>query len=251
LLDVISNGSGGLSPKCGTPKGGKMDSNQFLKLKKAFRVSYIILPMLLLSCSTHVVVSKSAYRFSGQETLLIVPFHDMSQKYDERRACYCNICDNNFHIGKVEDNAVDFLTNHLKRILRNNASFKILLYDQKDVSLGTNCNDSTSAKDFLIEAGRLHNADTVVTGNIFHFKQLEGKGYGATSPASVIFDLHVFNTADGRVAFSGMYNEKQVSLSENFLMLKKFIQRKARWLTVEELSQSGLEEMLKGNISLK
>ena len=57
--------------------------------------------------------------------------------------------------------------------------------------------------------------------------------------------MHLIRVADGRVLWSGQFNETQKSLSENFLSLGTFFKRKASWVTAREMAQAGLEDILK------
>jgi len=49
---------------------------------------------------------------------------------------------------------------------------------------------------------------------------------------------------DGRVLWSGHFNETQRSLSEDLYQLETFIKRKASWITAREMAQAGLEDIL-------
>ena len=97
----------------------------------------------------------------------------------------------------------------------------------------------------LIEAGRFANADLVLAGYLYRFKQRVGTGYAVESPASVAFSIHLINISDGRILWSGYFDETQHSLSDNLLEIGSFFKRGAKWITSEEMAVSGLEELLK------
>jgi len=50
--------------------------------------------------------------------------------------------------------------------------------------------------------------------------------------------------SDGKRVWDGKFDETQQSLSENLLKIGSFVRRKASWLTAEELSSVGMDEML-------
>jgi hypothetical protein len=50
--------------------------------------------------------------------------------------------------------------------------------------------------------------------------------------------------ADGRILWSGHFDETQKALSEDLYQLDKFIKRKASWITAREMAQTGLENIL-------
>jgi hypothetical protein len=47
----------------------------------------------------------------------------------------------------------------------------------------------------------------------------------------------------GRVIWSGHFDETQQALNENLFQLGKFIKRKARWVTAQEIAVSALENL--------
>jgi hypothetical protein len=67
---------------------------------------------------------------------------------------------------------------------------------------------------------------------------------GVDKPASVAFDLHLVRVRDGRVAWTGKFDETQRPLSDNLLKIGTFFKRGAKWLTAEELASAGMGETL-------
>ncbi len=74
---------------------------------------------------------------------------------------------------------------------------------------------------------------------------------GVERPASVGFDVHLFRIRDGKMVWVGKFEETQRPLSENLLKIGSFFRRKASWLTAEELSRVGIDEMFKKFPGLK
>jgi hypothetical protein len=50
---------------------------------------------------------------------------------------------------------------------------------------------------------------------------------------------------DEKMVWIGKFDETQQPLSENLLKMGSFVRRKGSWLTAEELSSVGLDEMFK------
>jgi hypothetical protein len=50
---------------------------------------------------------------------------------------------------------------------------------------------------------------------------------------------------DEKMVWIGKFDETQRPLSENLFKIGSFVRRKASWLTAEELSSVGMDEMLK------
>lgn len=101
-----------------------------------------------------------------------------------------------------------------------------------------------SQKSLILETARRLDADAVVTGYIYRFEDRAGTGFAASRPASAAFDLHLVQTSDGRVLWSGYVDETQRSLAENLFELGSFFKRRGRWITVTEMAENGLAELL-------
>jgi hypothetical protein len=102
-----------------------------------------------------------------------------------------------------------------------------------------------SERDLLIETGRALKADCVLSGNIFRFRERVGGKYSVDLPASVAFDIHLIRVSDGRLLWNDHFDETQRPLSENLFQLRPFLQRKATWITANEMAVSGLKDVLK------
>jgi hypothetical protein len=107
-----------------------------------------------------------------------------------------------------------------------------------DVSVGLN-----STK-ILQEVGRAFEADGVLIGYIYRWRERKGGDYGVSSPASVAFDLHIVRPADGALIWRGKFDKTQHSLSENIFDYDTFFQAQGRWMTVEKLAEMGLDKAL-------
>jgi len=94
------------------------------------------------------------------------------------------------------------------------------------------------------EVGKHFNADAVLVGYIYRWKERVGGDYGSESPASVSFDLHLIRPLDGAVLWKSRFEKTQKSLSENILDVGTFLKGGGKWMKVEELAMIGLKKML-------
>lgn len=94
------------------------------------------------------------------------------------------------------------------------------------------------------ETGRLMQADAVLVGFVYRWRERVGSDYGVSSPASVAFDLQLLLTEDGRVIWKGKFDKTQRSLSEDLFDLNTFVKARGRWMSVEQLALTGLEALL-------
>ena len=182
------------------------------------------------------------------KTILVLPFEDMSLGSGENLNARCPVCERVFITGEVEDTASSFLTNQLLVWLQKNSNYEIaaspLSLDSQSVLYSSN--ETTGAANRRIaDLGRRNNADAVLVGYLYRFKERVGKGYSAESPASVAFGMHLIRVSDRRTVWSANYEETQRSLGENVLQIGQFLKRGGRWVTAEEMSRAGLEKILK------
>ena len=207
----------------------------------------VVVLLLLTACKTNVVVTKSSDTPISVEKLLILPVRDMSAVYGASKSIRCPVCGSVVMTGEVAEGAVEFLSDSLYSVLKSKGDFELVSPGQAQGVLSKllyGDAGTLSEHALLVEAGQALNADAVLAGYIFRFRERIGTRYAVKSPASVAFDMHLIRVADGRVLWSGQFNETQKSLSENLLHLETFLKRKASWVTAREMAQAGLEDIL-------
>jgi hypothetical protein len=202
----------------------------------------------LWACASGEKVPDTKPGISGAEKLLVLPFRSLNEQNGETGLIRCSGCGTAFATGPVPPSASQLLTEHLLYFLDEHRRFKVIAYRpaitvQSD-SFYTNKNRIAEQR-ALLTAGRDARADLVLAGYIFRFKQRVGTNYTVQSPASVAFGIHVISVADGSSVWYGHHDETQQSLSENLFDLKKFLKRKWKWITAEEMATSALDELLK------
>jgi len=96
----------------------------------------------------------------------------------------------------------------------------------------------------LQEVGKTFEADAVLAGYIYRWREREGTDYAVGHPASVAFDLQLVRPTDGAILWKVKFDKTQRSLSENVFDLATFIEGGGRWMTVEKLAMHGLQKAL-------
>jgi len=94
------------------------------------------------------------------------------------------------------------------------------------------------------EVGTKFNADAVLIGYLYRWREREGTNYAVNRAASVSFDLHLIRSHNGAIMWKSMYDKTQQSLSENLFDLGTFKESGGKWLTVEKLGEIGLRKIL-------
>lgn len=87
--------------------------------------------------------------------------------------------------------------------------------------------------------------DGIIVGYVYRWRERKGLAYSVEKPASVAFDIHLYRASDGALLWRGLFDQTQESLMENMLKLPFFFKEKGRWITAEELTAAGMEEVCK------
>ncbi len=226
-----------------------MGKKKLYKNNKYLLVYLLLAGMVLLSaCGTGNMVNTEPATLPGIEKILILPFEDMASVYGENTDVRCPVCGKVFTTGKVSQGAADMLTEQLFLILNKRKDIQLIPSSNaqgvmSDLLAGSH--KELSEKDLAIETGRALHADAVVSGFLYRYQNRVGGEYSVESPASVAFDIHLIRVKNGRVLWSGHFDETQRPLSDNLFRLGAFLHRKARWVTAKEMAISALKEMLK------
>ena len=212
--------------------------------------------LLFSACATQV---DEPIKLSGTvniKRLLILPFKNMSAICGESKSLKCPFSGQVYLTGEVSEGATDFLAKNLKAIIKSRTLFTVLPENLTNNLLSNFISgfisghiagdkDIKSERVLLMEAGRLADADVVLAGYLYRFKQRAGTSYAAESPASVAFAIYLINVSDGKILWSGHFDETQHSLSDNLFEIGSFFKRGGKWITSEKMALSGLEEITK------
>jgi hypothetical protein len=105
-------------------------------------------------------------------------------------------------------------------------------------------NPGLTYKEIALKVGKNLGADAVLIGDIFVYREREGTELSIVSPASVAFDVQLLSIAIGETIWEDYFTETQQPLLENVAEFGKFIKRKGRWVTADELAKEGAEEVV-------
>jgi len=85
--------------------------------------------------------------------------------------------------------------------------------------------------------GKEVDADAVLFGYIYCYRQRKGSALASAEPAAISFCLHLMDPHSGKIIWSFRYADEQQALFENLLNLPRFLKRGGKWITVEEMAQ--------------
>jgi hypothetical protein len=209
-------------------------------------ICWIFILGLNYGCQTRVYVTEAPSEQVKFKKILVLAFKDVTMMSGDAVDTRCPVCGRVFITGEVAGGAANFLTDQFIALLGRHTDYQLVFERLTAGSLAAlySANQTTvAAKKALAGEGRENDADVVLVGFVYRFRERIGKGYGVESPASVAFGMHLIRVADSRLIWSAHFDETQKSLGDNLFQLGTFISRGGRWVTAEELATSGLEEI--------
>ena len=204
--------------------------------------------VFLWGCADRKVVQKSVVVSPDLQKILVVAFRDMNAGDGEQINVRCPLSGKVFVSGPVDPAASPFLTDKLMSSLRAKPQrdYRLItiqeLWDiQSELSdRGQDIPEHT----LMVETGRALEADAVLVGHIYRYIERVGGNLSVESPASVAFDLHLVRVSDGRVLWTGYFDETQKTLMEDMFDISSFFERDGKWVTAEQMSSAGLEKIM-------
>lgn len=202
--------------------------------------------LLLLLVLGMILATSITLRAETKPSLAILPF--MIHRADELgRNVACPICRGVIQRGEIAFGSRNTLTRLLYQKMESMETFKVLPLEKVEEAFSQIDRmqfELTPLRSF-IRLGKTLNMDFIFVGVLFRFEERIGSSIGAEKPASVGFDVHLIRMKDEKMVWTGKFDETQRALSENLFKIGSFMRRKASWLTAEELSSVGMDEMLR------
>jgi hypothetical protein len=202
--------------------------------------------LLLVFMSGMFLLGSVEVEANTKPTLAILPFL-IERMEDPSRGAVCPVCRGVYKRGNILSGSQRTLVQLLQQKMDTLGRFKILPLEKVE-----NVFSKTDKVQFelrplrsAIELGKELGVDFIFVGYLFRFEERIGSRIGSEKPASVGFDVHLLRVRDGKRVWDGKFDETQQALSENLLKIGSFVRRGASWLTAEELSSVGIDEMLK------
>ncbi|MFP4236376.1 MAG: hypothetical protein ACLFRQ_02515 [Desulfonatronovibrio sp.] len=115
---------------------------------------------------------------------------------------------------------------------------RLLEQCEKLVSHGT---DPGSAFHYWVQVGRCVPADYILVPFLFDWQERKGGELGVERPAKVTLELNLINVEE-LIMDRFLFDERQLSLSENILGAGQFFKRGAKWISARELAREGLQQ---------
>lgn len=152
-----------------------------------------------------------------------------------------------FNAEPVPRAKVDRLTQELFNRLNRLDRFELISPSQARGVYSALVDSQSSANELEIlkRIGKAFAADGVLAGYLYRWRERVGRDYAVRTPASVAYDLYLIRPSDGSVLWKGVFDVTQKSLSENLLEMDTFLEGGGKWMTADELADTGLKRLFK------
>jgi hypothetical protein len=182
------------------------------------------------------------------DRIAVVPFQQIAPEGHEGGAVRCPLCGITINaVGVPGDPEKVLETLFLEELNKNKPKFQLLGGERvAAVFRRVSANSLNSPlRQVLRDVGSEMGADGVVVGYVYRFKERKGVAYSVEQPASVTFEIHLLRVSDGELVWRGFFDKTQSSLMEDLFQISSFFRGQGRWVTAKELTEEGLEQILK------
>ncbi|MCS7200414.1 MAG: hypothetical protein N2327_07060 [Caldimicrobium sp.] len=204
----------------------------------------VLLTFKLLGCGIPEGVKEyPPYLAERIKTIVVLPF-DHYCPTESPLPFYCPVT--GVIPGEIEPHAREFMNELLRKELEAlTKRYTLLILSQNDYEtlLESALEVAKTSEQLINYFAKETGAQALLYGKIFRFKQRKGSSWAVESPASIAFTLILYDGQTGRILWQRTFDETQKPLSEDILKLPLY--GKIKWLTVEELAERGLKNLLK------
>jgi hypothetical protein len=180
--------------------------------------------------------------------ILMLPVYDMRVVYGESFSLQGPLSGKVFSMDQVEPPALDFMRKTIDSVLEQKGNYHLLPAAAQDVEsmigLAPVAGSRADRISAIQKAAERKGADVALCTYIYAFRNRVGTAYGVESPTMVSFEMNLVSATTGRIVWQRDFTETQTTLNENLLKLGKFLQRKGRWVTAEEMAAKAIEDLL-------
>ncbi len=94
-------------------------------------------------------------------------------------------------------------------------------------------------------------ATAVALGRVTRWREREGSAAGSTRPASVSFEVTLYDAPTARKLWVGRFDETQQSITEAILRARQYPGGGTRWLSTAEFARWGADELAKAIVAAR
>lgn len=179
--------------------------------------------------------------------IAVVPFQAIRQEDADIKTVRCPVCGLVFRTESYAKGSETVVESIFLDRLKDEKAFALIPPDR----VGGVYEGVTAALfkadllDVLKKVGTELEADGIILGYVYRFRERKGFSLSVEKPASVAFEIHLIRVGDGAIVWRGIFDKTQTSLMENLLQIASFLKEGGKWVTAKELAAEGMDEVLK------
>jgi hypothetical protein len=179
-------------------------------------------------------------------SIAVLPFQQMISEDASAKAARCPLCGSILRTEKFPPGAEKIVEDIFLGRLKNRGKLSLIEPDRTGAFFDRISAESLKKPlpEILKKVGSELQAESIIIGYVYRFKERTGYAYSAEKPASVAFDIHLVRVNDGTVIWKGIFDETQKSLMENMFQIGSFFQGGGQWLTAKELATEGIDALM-------
>ena len=220
----------------------------FSKVSSAFITILSIILIAFFGCasSTSVRTSETAKEPVAPKKIAVVPFEKLTSD-DGSRVARCPVGGTIYTTCVLPQNAEVLVQDLFLQKLEKSVKTAVIPPYQSDPVYRKIKSDNPNASvvQQLQLTGKALEVDGIVIGYVSCIRERVGYAYSAERPASVTFGIYMIQSSDGDVVWGRIYDKTQQSFSENVLQASTFFSRGLKWVTAAELTEDGVDEIMK------
>lgn len=180
--------------------------------------------------------------------LAVLPFREIIPEDEAAKMVSCPLCGAVFNTDKFTDASLSVASveNIFLESLQEHKKLTLLAPDSTaEVYRRVTASLKVPLPEIFRRVGAELEADGILIGYVFRYRERKGYTYSVEKPASVAFDIHLVRASDGLVVWRGAFDYTQSTLMEDIFQLSAFYKRGGKWSTARELTKEGVAELLK------
>ena len=160
-------------------------------------------------------------------------------------AVICPLCASAYVTGRIQEGAEKVVEDIFVNKLRDFKEVRILPSDKLQAVYKRVAAESLRKPllDVLKKVGDETGADILAVGYIYRYVERVGYDYSVKQPASVAYEIYMINPSDKSIIWRGIFDKTQKSLMEDLFQISSFFRGGGKWLTAEQLSKQGMDEI--------
>jgi hypothetical protein len=179
------------------------------------------------------------------ESIGVMPFVKGKYGAEINESLSCTVC---LLLNDAKDLVYDsdfILTLYTQKALQKRLGKKVIVFEQSADAYERIPRDDLkdSPRSLAQRLGKALNADLMILGNVWKYRERVGGSQGVSRPASVAFAIYMIEVPSGKLIWKEVFSETQRSLAENTLKARTFFERGSKWLSADELASFGVNKI--------